>query len=130
MDERNKGITIDFPRTNKNSQSGEGMKAIYKYEFKNRIVLPVNSIIISIGIQRIKEVDTAFIWAFVDTEIKHCEMRKFLHFGTGWEIESVLKKDEKLRFIGTLHFKESGLVFHYFEAVKVFNQVEDKGLLI
>lgn len=64
------------------------MKTVYKYKLSSplgiitKVSLPKGSTVLSAGFQA----NDFYIWALVDTE-QPTEVRKFIVYGTGWEID-------------------------------------------
>ena len=79
------------------------MKTVYKYELSSplgiitKVSLPKGSTVLSAGIQA----NDFFIWALVDTE-QPTEDRKFIVYGTGWEIDEGIK--DRFHIGGNLAF--------------------------
>lgn len=89
------------------------MKTIYKYPIgspDSTIEMPQGAQILTIHDQE----DVPTIWALVDTDAEP-EGRRFLVFGTGWEITKPHNKH--LSFLGT-SFGREGLVWHVFEVLE------------
>ena len=96
------------------------MKTIYKYTICNITVadtileLPCDAEILAVGSQYSEVV----MWVKLDTDGRKVR-RRFVTFGTGHEIPSVL---EPMRYIGTSFI--GPLVFHSFELAEVTGGVD------
>lgn len=89
------------------------MKRVYKYELSgtdNIISLPLNSKILSVGVQH----DIVNLWVLVDPNETTVELRKFKVYGTGHDIMDDIND---LQFIDTVHLFNSTLIFHIFEQI-------------
>jgi hypothetical protein len=84
------------------------MIAIFKYQFKEKIEMYENAIILSVHEQN----DDVFMWVEVDTD-KPVETRYFVLYGTGHRIQN-----ESRKFIGTVHCAGGQFVWHIFETFK------------
>ena len=86
------------------------MRTVYKYpvilEDNWEMSMPRGAKILSVGVQN----GEPFMWAAVETD--NMSQRKYFRTaGTGHEIKGILK------FVGTFHLEDLGLVFHVFEKV-------------
>ena len=81
------------------------MKTIYKYELPThqRIVLPENYVVLSVGMQR----DTTYLWCLVDPASNKKEVQ-FSIYGTGWDMPN-----DPGKYIGT--YFDGSFVWHVFE---------------
>jgi hypothetical protein len=94
------------------------MKTIYKYEITaglNTIALPEDAEILTVQIQG----ETPYLWALLNTA-KLKKDRYFIIFGTGHDIDMILKSTEHKpyelhKYIGTFQMPAYGLVWHLFE---------------
>lgn len=92
------------------------MLTVYKYRipvplpgvWSSRVQLPVDAEILSAGSQQ----GELYIWALVDMLNRPQSDRKLYVFGTGHPFPAGLPP---LRFVGTVHMPEEGLVWHVFE---------------
>lgn len=89
------------------------MKRIYKYHlpFEDVITIkmPKDAEILSVGNQN----EAAYLWALVDSNAELIDYH-FRMAGTGHPIIG----GYTYRFIGTVHFHNSKLIFHIFEMTK------------
>lgn len=84
---------------------------IWKFKLDNKIVMPVNAVILYIQFQHIHPC----IWALVDPKAEK-ETREFRIYGTGQMIEEFDKADEIIRaYIGTYTEHKGTLVWHVIE---------------
>ena len=81
------------------------MKTIYKYP-TGSIQIPKGARVLTAGCQS----GEFYIWAEVDTEAP-LEDRKFVVYGTGWEIS-----EDKLSYVSTVF--EHVFVWHVYEVLK------------
>lgn len=96
------------------------MKVIYKYTLRPELVLdiPKGAEILSVHDQGCE----ICLWALVDPKAEK-EQRKFVSFGTGYDIPDI--PGATLKFIGTTHLYSDSLVFHVFELI-----VQIEGLAV
>ena len=97
------------------------MITIYKYQVESAdnfgglfccsfpIEMPEGAEVLSAKIQH----GVLCVWAKVNTENKQMTTRKIFVIGTGYDIESVIDKDD-VKFIDTIFLSDGFLVYHIF----------------
>lgn len=101
------------------------MLTIYKYPLaiadSQRIVMPHNSVPLSVGMQR----ETLCLWASVDTDRQETEHEVRI-LGTGHEASSILGLrswcDVHWKFLGTVQQNGGALIWHVFIEIKPDNR--------
>lgn len=83
---------------------------LWPYPDPFEVGMPGGSKILSVRIQR----GEVCLWALVDSEASHAEVRRFHIVGTGHPIRQDL---DKLQFIDTVLMDEGTLVWHVFEVL-------------
>lgn len=97
------------------------MKQVLKYALgfsdKVSILLPVNAKILKIDEQNnsLENVRLLYIWALVDSNETHRELRTFYIYGTGHTIDD----DLELEYINTIFTMNDSGIWHIFENKKV-----------
>ncbi len=86
------------------------MRRIYKYPLElsdyPTIELPKGAKILDIAAQR----DTVYLWALVDPDEDHVEIRHLRFAGTGHPI-----RETQLHHLSTFQMRDGDLIFHVFE---------------
>lgn len=92
------------------------MTTIWKYPLRitdtQKILLPVNAKILSVGVQDDEQV---CMWAVVEPNVLNKKERIIRMYGTGHQVD--LGPTEAL-FIGTVQLFKTSLVYHVFEEIE------------
>ena len=87
------------------------MKTIYKYELRDRVVLPASAKILYYGAD---PHGIACLWAIVDTEDIKTQIKEYAIIGTGWPLDKMFEQyGVSYEFVTTIN--EGPYMWHVFE---------------